>query len=299
MHQELSNYISKLLSAIEKTDIKLIDSRDIQYGQQLKLSDGESEIKINVYYSMRKGVSVVLGGKNNSSIYLKLHKLLYGKTVEVVKHDWKRWAGTDESGKGDFFGPLVVCGFVMEAKFKTRFQEMGIKDSKKMNDKEVIKIAEYLFSNHRRSFEILILQPAKYNELYKKFSEQNKKLNELLAWMHGRVILNLHEKLKFEGAVIDKFAGEQVLKGSLKDLDKIALIQRYRAEDDLAVACASILARYKFLKTMDELSSKFKMDLPKGASQKVIEVASAFSSKYGKDKLNEVAKIHFKTYSEV
>jgi len=124
-------------------------------------------------------------------------------------------------------------------------------------------------------------------------------LNELLAWMHGRVILNLQQRTMFEGAVVDKFAKEQTLTGSLKDLKNISLIQQVRGEDDIAVACASIIARYNFIKSIDKLSKQFDIKLPKGASAKVISAGKEFCARFGKERLNEIAKVHFKTYNEI
>jgi ribonuclease HIII len=300
MQKELNNFIAQLLVETEKNKIVLIDSKDIQYGQQLRFSDNKSKVTVNIYFSTRKGISKVLGGKKETVLHSKMNEILFGKAAEKPEsHKWNRWAGTDESGKGDFFGPLVVCGFVMEKKFEKSFKELGIQDSKKIRSDKIVEIAEYLYKHHRRNFELIILKPQKYNELYTKFNDQKKKLNELLAWMHGRVILNLNEKTNFEGAVIDKFARERTLKDSLKDLSKISLIQRVRAEDDMAVACSSILARYNFVKFMDKLSADYQMEFPKGAAQKVIDAAAEFASKYGKERLREVAKIHFKTYKEI
>ena len=105
-----------------------------------------------------------------------------------------------------------------------------------------------------------------------KFRQGNKKLNEMLAWMHARVILNLNEKHKFEGAVVDKFASDRVLTGSLKDMKGVKLIHKVRAEDDIAVAAASIIARYHFLNSIKLISNKFQLEFPKGASAKVIEI---------------------------
>jgi ribonuclease HIII len=300
MQQELSDYISWLLQETEKQNITLIDSRDIPYGQQLKFADSKSEIPVNIYYSARKGISVVIGGSKQGQLFSDLNLLIFKSRISPEKqHNWQRWAGTDESGKGDFFGPLVVCGFIMERKFEKKFSELGVQDSKRLSDEKVRKIAEYLYSNHRRNFDVIALQPRKYNELYEQFKQQGKKLNELLAWMHGRVILNLNNKNQFEGAVIDKFAKDSTLKNSLSDLKKLKLIQRYRAEDDPAVACASIIARYNFVKYLKEFSQKYDMEFPLGAGKNVVEFARLFTSKLSKAELFEVAKIHFKNYKEL
>ncbi len=101
-----------------------------------------------------------------------------------------------------------------------------MKDCKLLKDTGLIKIAEKLYKSYKNNIEVLILQPVKYNELYAKFRQGNKKLNEMLAWMHARVILNLNEKHKFEGAVVDKFASDRVLIGSLKEMKNVKLIHK-------------------------------------------------------------------------
>ena len=229
-----------------------------------------------------------------------MQQILQQKPDAVQKdHNWKIWAGTDESGKGDFFGALAVCGFIVKENNVADLKKLGVKDCKLLSDPELIKIAEKLYKNYKNNIEVLILQPAKYNELYTKFRQGNKKLNEMLAWMHSRVILNLNEKHKFEGAVVDKFASDRVLIGSLKDMKNVKLVHKIRAEEDIAVAAASIIARYHFLNSISTLSRKYQLEFPKGASEKVIKIGKEFAEKFSKDRLNEVAKIHFKTIEKI
>jgi ribonuclease HIII len=272
----------------------------IDFGVQLKFSINEEEIPLNIYFSSKKGISTVIGGAPNNKLRPLLQKIL-DQRIDPVRtdHNWKLWAGTDESGKGDFFGPLVVCGFICNQAMLPTLKKLGVKDSKLLKDGDIEKIAKQLYARFFVNIETIILHPSKYNELYEQFRKQNKKLNELLAWMHGRVILNLKKNHKFEGAVVDRFASDKTLLSSLKDLKKIKLQHRIKAEDDLAVASASIIARYLFLKKMKELSEKYDLELPKGASEKVVKTASEFVAKYGKEKLREVAKIHFKTFQKI
>jgi len=117
--------------------------------------------------------------------------------------------------------------------------------------------------------------------------------------MHSRVILNLNEKHKFEGAVVDKFASDRVLIGSLKDMKSIKLVHKIKAEEDIAVAAASIIARYHFLNSISSLSRKYQLEFPKGASDKVIQIGKEFAEKFTKNRLNEVAKTHFKTTEKI
>ena len=300
MRTELSEFIVKLLTETKKNGLIVSDEKVIDFGIQLKFSKVDEEIPVNIYYSKKKGISTVIGGSPNNKLRPVLQKILNLKVdLKIVPHKWQTWAGTDESGKGDFFGPLVVCGFIATDKVLTKLREIGVKDSKLLKDEEIIKIAKRLYAEFFDNIEIIILNPVKYNELYKKFKEQNKKLNELLSWMHARVILNLKEKHNFEGAVVDKFASDKTLLSSLKDLKNISLQHQIKAEEDLAVASASIIARFHFLNGIRDLSEKFGIEFPKGASEKVLETSGEFVKKYSKEKLNEVAKIHFKTYEQI
>ncbi|MDO9529487.1 MAG: ribonuclease HIII [Syntrophales bacterium] len=300
MEKILLEHISNLIRNAEKQGLILSDEKEINYGVQLKFTSGKNEISLNVYHSAKKGISNVIGAAPDNPLKPVLQKILNLEIDEnPLEHRWQVWAGTDESGKGDFFGPLVVCGFICRKAMLPSLIKLGVRDSKQINDKEIEKIAKQLFARFMPNIETIVLLPAKYNELYQKFRDSNKKLNEMLAWMHARVILNLNKKHDFEGAVVDKFASDRTLLSSLKDLKEIKLQHKVRAEQDLAVASASIIARYLFLKNLKELSKKHEIEFPKGASTKVIQVANEFSSKYGKSKLSEVAKIHFKTYNEI
>ena len=208
--------------------------------------------------------------------------------------DAEIYIGTDESGKGDFFGPLVVAGVQVTPANKEKFIELGIKDSKKLNDSTIKKLAAFIRNNSVHS--VVVMTPKKYNELYSKF----KNLNKLLAWGHARAIENILEKSPCTYALSDKFGDERLIQNALmKNGREIKLDQRVRAESDIAVAAASIIARAEFVKRMDELALKYGIDFPKGASDKVVQKGKDFVKKYTVNDLNEVAKLHFKTTIEV
>lgn len=300
MNKALIKAVSDLISKTEKAGLILSDEKEISYGVQLKFSKNDSEISLNVYYSGKKGISTVVGGSPKNPLRPLLMQII-NKDAEISRadHSWELWAGTDESGKGDFFGALVVCGFIVEKKDMPHLRKLGIRDSKLLRDNDIIRLAKDLHKNFRDNIELLILKPRKYNELYKKFRDGNKKLNEMLAWMHSRVILNLYKKHKFEGAVVDKFASDKTLVGSLKDMQKIKLIHKIKAEEDIAVAAASIIARYHFIESINSLSQKYGLDFPKGASTKVVKTGKEFIEKFSPEKLNEVGKLHFKTREKI
>lgn len=198
--------------------------------------------------------------------------------------------GIDESGKGDFFGPLCVAGVFAQGDEVAKLQEIGVCDSKKLSDAAIVKIGKQIqaqFVHH-----IVKINPKKYNELYAQF--QN--LNRLLGWGHATVIEHLVNRTQCQKAIIDQFADEHVVITAIKRKHlNIELVQRHRAEEDLVVAAASILARMTFLDGMKQLSQEFGVELPKGASSKVIEVGRVLVRKFGPDILSSVGKMHFKT----
>lgn len=210
----------------------------------------------------------------------------------LVKH--QSWIGTDESGKGDYFGPLVVAGVLVNEKNLKQLQTLGIQDSKKMRDTAIQKIAPEI--KKITDYAVVTINPAKYNELYEKF----KNLNNLLAWGHARVIENILDKTPCDYALSDKFGNESLIKNALmKKGRNINLEQRTKAEEDIAVAAASVLARDEFVRRIHKFSAEYGVNLPKGASEEVVKQACAFAAKYGKDKLVNVAKLHFKTTEKV
>ena len=200
--------------------------------------------------------------------------------------------GVDESGKGDFFGPLVVAACYVGPEHYAELE--GVKDSKKLTDLQAIALAEKIKKVCPHS--VILMNPVKYNELYLKI----KNLNHLLAWGHAQAIENVLEKQPADLIISDQFAaGGNVVKSKLKELGRQAqFVSRVRAEADLAVAAASILARAEFLKRLKGLSQEFGIDLPKGATN-VIGTGKRFVQMHGAENLGKVAKMHFKTSGQV
>ncbi len=199
--------------------------------------------------------------------------------------------GVDESGKGDYFGPLVIAACYVGPEHLAELE--GVKDSKKLTDPIALKLASRIKVVCPHA--IVAIGPKKYNELYQKF----KNLNRLLAWGHARSIENVLEKQPCQLVISDQFADPAGLKRQLFDKAKqIELRSMVRAESDIAVAAASILARAEFLIRLKRLSEEFGVDLPKGATN-VVPVAKKFVAQHGQARLEEVAKLHFKTTQQV
>lgn len=204
------------------------------------------------------------------------------------------YIGTDESGKGDFFGPLVVAGVLIDEKNRLLFIDLGIKDSKTLKDEAILKMAQQI--QKHSVYSVVAISNTKYNELYAKF----KNLNKLLAWGHARVIENILEKNDCEYALSDKFGDESLIQNALmKNGKSIKLEQRVRAESDIAVAAASVLARATFVQKMKYMENFYGCKFPKGCNDGVKVCAKEFIQKYGKERLAEVCKMHFKTYNEL
>lgn len=197
--------------------------------------------------------------------------------------------GTDESGKGDYYGPLSVAGFFLPKGQEEVLQELGVRDSKKISDNRVRELSDLIRNGYIHT--VVAIGPEKYNELYEKL----RNLNRLLAWAHSRAIENLLEQVPCTLAITDQFGDKAfVLNALMKKGRNIELIQRPKAEEDLAVAAASILARAEFLRRLYFLSQDVGIELPKGASAKTEEVGVELIRKHGIGILNKVAKKHFK-----
>jgi ribonuclease HIII len=203
--------------------------------------------------------------------------------------------GVDESGKGDFFGPMVIAAAYTDETLTQGMTEIGVKDSKAISsDSRLIEIAGRLrrLLGPRR-FTVIQINPTRYNQLYARI----RNLNELLAWGHARSIENILEMIPdCPMAISDQFGNKsQVKKALMKRGSQIELVQRHKAESDLAVAAASILAREGFLRALHDLSIQYGMKIPKGASLAVQETADMLIKKHGPTILLQVAKCHFKT----
>ena len=198
--------------------------------------------------------------------------------------------GVDESGKGDFFGPLVIAGVMVDEKSAQLFSELGIKDSKKITDKKILTLEPIIKEHAPHS--VIAISNGKYNELY----DNMKNLNKLLAWGHARTIENILEKNECTYAISDKFGNDHFIQDALMKRGRtIKLDQMIRGESDIAVAAASILARAAFVHKINEMQEKYGIEFPKGCASQVKDFAREFISKYSKERLKEVCKAHFKT----
>lgn len=200
--------------------------------------------------------------------------------------------GVDESGKGDYFGPLVIAACYVGPEHLAELE--GVKDSKKLTDLQALGLSRRISAICPNS--VIAIGPSKYNELYDKF----KNLNKLLAWGHARAIENVLEIQPAARVISDEFAkGGHAVRSALYEKGReLQFESKVRAEADIAVAAASILARAEFLRRLERLGRDLGVVLPKGATN-VISPAQKLVAQHGRHILAQVAKLHFKTTQQV
>jgi ribonuclease HIII len=218
-----------------------------------------------------------------------------GSAIAPVFDGVSEWVGSDESGKGDYFGPLVAAAVAVTSENWRVLETLGVRDSKGLTDAVMTSLARDI----RAAFphEVVTILPPRYNELWRKLGS----VNRLLAWAHARAIENVLERApEATAAVADQFGDRTLIERALFERGRaIELVQMPRAERDPAVAAASILARAEFVRRLDLLGRSAGVRLPKGASAAVDAVARALVAQRGPDALDAFAKRHFKTTQRV
>jgi ribonuclease HIII len=261
----------------------------------------KEKLSVAVY---EKGPKVVVQGKDTEDFvrfYLEpeiLKEAHVGYEEVLNPTMFEPHFGIDESGKGDFFGPLVIAGVYVDREIARQLLALGVTDSKKIgSDNRIHQLADEIGRTPGLAANVVLIGPEKYNALYEKFGN----LNDLLAWGHARVIENLLlQRPDCKRSLSDKFANERVIQRALlKQAREIQIDQQTKAESDIAVAAASILARERFVRWMESRGRELGIVLPKGVSAAVKSAARAVVEKAGRDRLRTVAKMHFRTSAEV
>lgn len=226
------------------------------------------------------------------------------EAVEAVQLG-EQWIGTDESGKGDYYGPLVGSAVLVDGRTAKLLDELGVRDSKKLSDKRVRELAVQIRQVCGKRAVVVPIPPERYNELYRQFQAEGKSLNTLLAWAHARALEDILSEFPQRQitVLIDKFADESYIQSKLLEKGRqtdLNLVQLPKAEANIAVAAASVLARAQFLQWLKRLSRQYGVDLPKGASDpRIVQVGKQIVTNLGEDGLAKVAKLHFKTTKKV
>ncbi len=208
--------------------------------------------------------------------------------------------GSDEVGTGDYFGPIIVAACLVKEEDFEFLHKLGVKDSKQLNDDAIRKIAPIL--EKRLKAKISVLSNTKYNQIYQ---TEKYNLNKMKAYLHNFLITKLKEITNFDGpCIIDQFCDKELYFNYLKDYKSTDICDSVsffiKAENKfLAVACASIIARYEFLKRIDEMSKKLNTKVLKGANADVDHVAVQIAKEHGIEALKDYVKFNFANTKKV
>lgn len=276
-------------------------------GQYIDFFGQDKNLTLTVYSSKKKTEFKVFFAGSNALYEAKRWDKNAEATIEnekkvkaPTKAEWEvldTQIGSDEVGTGDFFGPICVCAAYIRKQDIEKLRKLGVDDSKRLKDEQIMKIGKILV----RDFEYsqLSLNNEKYNQLV----DKNMNMNEMKAKMHNRCLLNLKKKHpQCKNLLMDQFAAKNTYYKYLekeKDVVKDIVFKTKGESYFPSVAVGSIIARYSFLQKLEAMSKKYGMQIPHGASGKVTEFAKQFLKKYGFDELDKIVKKNFVNYEEL
>lgn len=249
------------------------------------------EVSVFVYKPNKKGKrKAVFQGNGSESIYGRFFE---SKTEEKEYISIKYpQIGSDEVGTGDFFGPVCVCASFIRKDDIPALKELGVTDSKKMDDEYILSIGPKLISKFEYSQ--LSLPNEKYNQIKDDFN-----MNAIKAKMHNRCILNLLDKHPSASIYQDQFAEKEIYFHYLKDEERVARNIVFHTKGESlypSVALASVIARYSFLRKIQTLNEKYGVTFPLGAGKPVDDFIPDFVDKFGEKELEKVAKLNWANY---
>lgn len=205
--------------------------------------------------------------------------------------------GSDEVGTGDYFGPIVVTAAYIKKEDIPFLEELGIKDSKKLTDNQILELVPKFIK--KIQYESMILSNKEYNDFY----STDINMNKIKAILHNKVLYKLSNKVNdYEYIIVDQFAEPYVYFNYLKNTSNIVKNITFLTKGEskhLAVACASLISRYIFITEFDKLSKSLNIELPKGASDQVDNIGATIVKNYGIDKLKDIAKLNFKNTEKI
>lgn len=271
----------------------------------------DEEDTVVTLYESGKVVFQGVSADVDAQFWKETEKILTGKEVEENKKKEKKEdddrfdyynissIGSDEVGTGDYFGPIVVTASYVNKNDISFLEELGVKDSKKLTDEKIMKIAPTLIETIPHYTFILT------NEEYNNYQDKGYNMNKIKCILHNKVILALlkQDNYTFDNVVVDQFTPPRNYYKHLSDINENVyrkITFTVRAEDKcLSVACSSIISRYLFLNEMDKLSKKYKVTIPLGSSYVADEAGKELVNKYGKDVLRKIAKVNFKNTEKI
>jgi ribonuclease HIII len=312
--ENFEQFIALVQSKLNTLVPSPIAVKKINYGEQLILKNDKEKVTLSIYNG-KKGRKLVWGGQEGplQKAALAIVELLISQEEPTV-HNAPRelslltscpgfdnlWAGSDESGKGDFFGPLVVGAVLINKDIAKKLYNFGVRDSKELTDKRILELAnkiEALAPLHVA----LALKPEAYNLRYEQMKAQGYNLNDLLAAGHVAALTKvLQADKQCHFALVDRFSQQNNIAANLqKAFPGITVVQQPKAEEDMAVAAASILARAKFVNIMAELSELAGRELPKGGGENATAAAKEILASLGRETLDKLVKKHFNNYKQI
>jgi ribonuclease HIII len=271
-----------------------------QWNVEAPVGEGPQAVKVLVYFNAKGSLTPKIQGKASplrELVELQLHGDAPVASA-FLPADVREWIGVDESGKGDYFGPMVAAGVLVTDDTLERLRPVILRDSKELAPERIGSAAKEIRRVCEGAIAVVTVMPERYNE-FMAGASFGKNSQRILAWMHARCIedlLETHEGVKH--AVCDKFANESVIRRALMTRGRtITVHQHVRAEADPAVAAASIIARDEFIRRMSQLQGAAGCRLPLGASDErgILEAARHIVADEGPAGLKKYAKLHFKT----
>lgn len=299
--EQFSAYLAEAKAKLS-AELPIAAEKKINYGYQYTVKLAEAKLTLNIYNG-KKGLNVVYSG--DSALAERAAALLEGRKAQAAAPATfvtdGLWAGSDESGKGDFFGSLVVAAVVVDNTTADKLRAAGVKDCKLLTDKKILELEDIIKASVV-DYSVLELKPRVYNLRYEQVAAQGGKLNQLLGYGHVAALSRVLEKHEdCHSALIDQFTTSMVNIRVLKQrFPQCDVRQQPKAESNLAVAAASVLARAQFLHTMAALAAEAGVqELPKGGGAQATACARELAAKYGKEALRNYVKLHFANYQRV
>ena len=304
--------ITKVLKVSDNTKERMIEY--FKYNKRAKtppyaIFQADEEDTVVTLYESGKVVFQGISADIDANMWNEVEMSLNGKSGLVEKDKKKdivkekvisiriNSIGSDEVGTGDYFGPIVVTATYVSLDNIDFLLDLGVKDSKKMKDSQIIKVVPDIIK--KIPYKTFILNNSDYN----KYKEDNFNMNKMKAILHNKVLYEMKSKgYKYDYIVVDQFENSSSYFNHIKDSGKKVndILFLTKAEDQcLSVACASLISRYIFLREMKKISNEVGMELPRGANPSVDEAGKVIVSKYGKEKLYSIAKLNFKNTDRI
>lgn len=282
-------------AALAAVGIATLSERKLVNGVQASLQKDGMSCRINYYWSLKKGFSHVPAG-GDSRLLSEVSGHLTGRPAPAVSCGFR--IGTDEAGKGDWFGPLVAAGVACDDDTAAGFLAAGVADSKTLSNRKVLELLDIVRSGEGAFWSARVIHPPEYNRLFSDFSGRGMNSLDIQAMAHGEVINDLLESSGAKQVVVDRFCPEERLAPWIRG-NGYTLSLRFRAEDDPVVAAASIIARGLYLRSLEAASRELGVELAPGSGASADATGRQLVEAHGKDILYRCAKVHFSNYARV